>query len=787
MWFKIAHVILRNRLLLLSMIGLITLFMGYKALKVELATNFTKLIPEDNPKYIKYQQFKNTFGDDGGIIVTGIQTKKMFELDFFRNWAELGQKIEKVKGVKEIISINTLFNIHKNEDLKKFEFVRLFSKTPQKQQELDSLKRVFYNLPFYENLIYNKATDTYLLLIMLDHKTLYSKDRLLAVKEVIALFDNFSAEHNTEAHFSGLPYLRTIMATKVAKELELFSILSMLFTALVLYLIFRSFQMVIFPMLIVIIGIVWSLGSITLMNYQITLLTGLIPPLMVVIGIPNCIYLLNRYHSEFNQHGNKMKALYRVIGRIGVATFFTNLTTAIGCGSFIFSNSPPLKEFGIIASMNIMSLFLVSLIVIPIVFGFLPPPKPTQIKYLSGGMMDKLMNSIEVAIKFHRNKIVAATLLVLLIAFTGTGLLKTTGYIMDDLSRNSTEYKDLKFFEKEFKGIMPFEIILESANNEKIMKYDMLSSIDKIQNVITEFPQFSKPVSLAEGVKFAKQAFYNGNPKAYRSVNLNEVQKIQSYMDGDVNNNALFNKFVDSTGNSTRISTSVADISSADLPLLLKELEDKIYQSIDKDKYKVSFTGASVISLEGNRYLVNSLTGSLVLAFSLIVACLCVLFGFRSYVVVFAAIISNLIPLCITAGVMGYAGIPLKPSTVLVFSLSLGIVVDTSIHFLTKYQQELIKHGGKFSKAISITLHETGKSMIYSSFILFFGFSIFNLSGFGGTVALGALTSITIIAGLFSNLMVLPTLLLIFSSRTKRTSSSLFIQTKKKKVKEITI
>src|SRR5690606_4196060 len=345
-------------------------------------------------------------------------------------------------------------------------------------QNIDSLRNRFLNMPFYQGLLYNPETKTYLMAVRINKDVLNSIKRVEVIDHIIGIADAFGATHNVEMHYSGLPLIRTQMATKVNHELKLFLILSFAFTAIILLIFFRSLSAVLISMVVVAIGVIWSFGTIALLGYKLTLLTGVIPPLIVVIGIPNCIYFLNKYHASFAERAQKIPALREMVGKMAIVTLFTNLTAAIGFGVFFFTKSIILSEFGLVAGLNIMGLFLISLVFIPAIISFLKPPKARHTNYLESKWMNRLLDSFTTLVFHNRKWIYAGTLVVCVLSVAGMLRLQAVGHIVDDLPQTDKMYTDLKFFEHNFKGVMPLEIMI---NTKK--KYGALTSLNTWEKV----------------------------------------------------------------------------------------------------------------------------------------------------------------------------------------------------------------------------------------------------------------------------------------------------------------
>lgn len=764
MWSKISQTILKGRIFFLSLIAIITAFMGYKAKDAEMAYNFAKVIPVDNPIYVDYLRFKEKFGEDGNTMVIGVQPKDIFDEKFFNAWQTLGRSISNVDGVTEVLSIGKSFTAVKDSVTGKLNLHPIFPDKVLNQHVLDSLKTVFFSLPFYSDRLYNPETNATLMAVRISQQKLDSKDRIQVVNSIKKIGGAFGELTGLEVHYSGLPLIRTVLATQVADELKLFLLLAVIATGIVLMLLLRSFFAVLFSMMVVGIAVVWSLGTIVLFGYKISLLTGLIPPLIVVIGITNCVYLLNKYHIEFIKLGDKMSALRQVVEKIGLATLFTNLTAAIGFGVFFFTKSAVLKEFGLVAGLNISGIFIISVILIPCVFSYLPAPKKRHTNYLDYKFLNWFLGKLDYIVHNHRRPIYSVTVVLVVLSLIGMTRLTATGYIVDDIPHDDKIYTDLKFFESAFHGIMPFEVMVEGKEKNALKKGSILSHISQLQDTIATYPVFSKPLSIIEAIKFVNQINAGGNPDDYKlqsrgqglsGVDMNTV--VFTYLT-KLKDKRLVAPFVDSMNQTARISLNMADIGSLKMREIVNDITPKINAIIDTSRYKVTLTGTSIVFLEGNRFIIDGLIQSLLLAFLLIAICMGYLF--RSMRMIVFSMLPNLVPLIITAGLMGYFGIPLKPSTVLIYSIAFGIAIDNAIRFLAKYQQELHRHDWNISQTVSMALHEAGISIIYTSVILFFGFIIFTASSFGGTFYLGLLTSITLVVAMFNNLLLLPSMLL---------------------------
>ncbi len=769
MWQALAKFVLKNRLLLLILLFAATALMGYYALQVKLSYEFARAIPTDNPKYLDYQAFRQKFGDDGNMLVIGLQTDKLFELSNFKKYHTLQQQLKKVSDVEDVMSVPTAVNLVKDPFTEKLNAVKIFGDSIQTQEALDSAKAKFFSLPFYKTLLYNPQTNAYLMGVRINRDSLNSKKRTQIVADITRLLDEFGASTKIETHISGLPLIRTVVADRLQKEMRLFLIASLVLSVLILFLFFRSVGNTILSLLVVITGVIWALGIMHLLGYKISLLTALVPPLVVVIGIPNCIYFINKYHTSYLQNGNKEKSLVDMVSKMGIVTLFCNITAAIGFAVFSFTKSAILKEFGVVAGISIMLIFFISFILLPAVLSYLPAPKPVQLKYLDNRWITGLLTRVEGWVFDHKKMVFFVTGLLAIFSVIGIFRLKTIAYIVDDLPKTDKIYTDLKFFEQHFKGVMPLEIVVSTKKPHGISGMRALGVFEKVDSLaqyIAAQPNMNRPLSLAEGLKFAKQAFYEGDSSNYMLPNTFDGAFVGEYLrpkkdsNGTANNlTKMLLSFMDTARQSTRISVSMADVGTVALPGMLNGIQTKANSLFDST-YHVKLTGTSITFLEGSKFIINGLKESIFWAFLLIA--LCMLYLFKSWRILVCSLIPNLVPLLVTAGVMGWAGVPLKPSTVLVFSVALGIAVDITIRFLINYKQELPNNNNNVAQTVANTINQTGLSIVYTSLVLIAGFIIFCASSFGGTFALGWLTSVTLLVATVTNLVLLPVLLVVF-------------------------
>ncbi len=773
MWYSLGKFIIKYRIVLLFVLLLVIGFMGWQASKVQLSYDFTKAIPTNNQKYKEYEAFLKTFGSDGGIMVIGIQDSAFYTPKLFNAATNLGKTLKTIPAVQNVLSIPDAFNLVKDSVTEALVPKKIFHYPYTTQDALTKDENQFNNLPFYRNLLYNPKTHAYLMAVTLNNDSVNSKARTFLIQRIQNKVDAFQQLTGIETYLSGLPYIRTIISNRIKQEMNWFIYGSFLLSAITLFLFFRSLSTTIMSLLVVGFGVITTLGTMVLIGYKITLLTALIPSLIVVIGIPNCIYFLNKYHLAYRDTGDKEKALIQMVGRMGIVTLFCNLAAAIGFAVFALTKSQLLKEFGVISGINIMALFFISLVFIPIILSFLPAPQAKHVRYLDNKILEKILVGIERWALYHSRWVYAVTIAVTLFAIAGIFRLKSESYIVDDLPKKDKIYTDLKWFENNFKGIMPLEIIVDTKKKMGLVRSTRpLQKIDVFSQYIAQNPATAKPLSIVQGLKFAKQAYFDGDSASYTVPYESDMIFLAPYLrtKTDTHNKTgfskLMNSFMDSEKEKARISVNMKDIGSIALQQLIHQFQQKADQIFDTANYTITFTGSSVTFLEGSSFIINGLKDSIFWAFLLIALAMFILF--KSLRILICSLIPNLIPLVITAGLMGWLNITIKPSTVLVFSVALGIVIDVTIRFLVNFKQELPHYNFQVKQTIVQTIRYTGVSIIYTSLVLIAGFVIFCFSNFGGTQVLGWLTSFTLVMGTLTNLILLPVLLISVAKKDQK-------------------
>ena len=759
-WEKFARLILRNRIFLLILVLINTIFLSTQWKNIRFSYSEANLMPKDHPFNIAYDNFVDVFGEEGNLLIIAVNDSLLFDRTNFNAWIELSDSFKLKKEVNNVLHVGNFPVIKKDKIKKEFTIDSIKNESFTSNKNITEFKSLLFNdYPFYENILFNKKTETIQTAIYLDKKVINNIERINFVNNTfIPLIKEFEKQSNLNVRISGMPYIRTMNAQNIMDEIGKFVVIAICVTICIFFFFFRSYRATLITLTVVITGVMWALGVLGLLQFEITVLTALIPPLIIVIGVPNCIFLINKYQHEVKKHGNQARSLQRVISKIGNATLMTNITTACGFATFILTDSQVLKEFGIVASINIMVIFILSILLIPIIYSFLPLPKKKHLKHLNNDWLNYFVDFLGNTVKKRRIPVFIISILCLCISIVGMNKIEISGNLIEDMPAKSEFVRDIKFFEKEFKGVLPLEIMIDSRRKNGMTRLANLKRMNDFHEHILKIPELSSPISVVNISKYVKQSFYNGNANYFQLPSSQENTFISGYLKNSNLKLGENNSYINETGQIARITTMIGEIDTERMEGIEASLLKGIELYFPGDRFDVTLTGKTLGYLKGTKFLIKNLLISLFLAIMLI--SLMITYLFRSYKMVIISLVPNILPLLFTAGVMGFLNIPIKPSTILVFSIAFGISVDDTIHFLVKYRQELIANNWKIRKSVFSSLRETGISMFYTSIVLFFGFSVFMTSSYGGTIALGGLVSTTLLFAMLANLVLLPSLLI---------------------------
>ncbi|MGA0818158.1 MAG: efflux RND transporter permease subunit [Schleiferiaceae bacterium] len=762
MWEKLGHFLRRNRRAVLIFWVLYVLVMGYMGRNVEVSYHFAKMLPETDSVYTEFVALNEQFEQgSGGVVFLAAHDRAMFTPYILNSWIEMAKNIEATPEVNNVLSWHNAVALTLGPDsTDRFEAAPISDGRVNSRDEAAALKATLNELPVYHGLMNSHDGNTQLMAVQISDTANYSKLFFPMIDRITNEAKKFERRTGIDVQISGVPYLRMINARSIKSEINLFLGLTGIVTLLIMFAMMRSTRAALIALAVVGVGVVGSFGVLGGLGYKLTLFSALIPPLLIVIAVPNCIFFINKYHQEYARDKNVDEAVVHTVKKIGGVALLTNLTTALGFSTFILTSSDALVHFGIAATINIIMVFVLSMTILPVLYSWLPEPKPQHYKHLDQKWLSDGVLWLERVAQHHRRWVYLGAAVLAILGGIGMTRMQTTGNITTDIDPNDPLVTQMKFFEQELGGVIPLEVIVDTREPGGVNSSSVLRQVEEFQRSLDTLPNMSRSLSVVDFLKLSRPAFYGGLPEFYELPSAAERRQIAALLPSGAAsaNQALTTGLIDKDNQRLRVTVQVRDLPRPEMIEVVKAIQHNADAVFDREQVDVRFSGAGLIFLRSTEFLIDNLMMSLILA--VIVISILMASLFRSWRMMIVAIVPNLLPLLMTAGIMGWFGIPVKPSTVLIFSIAFGISVDDTLHLLSRYRQELHLNGGRIADAALKAIHETGVSMFYTSVVLFAGFMIFLASNFGGTQALGLLVSITLGFAMFSNLLLLPSLLM---------------------------
>ena len=749
--------LLNNRNLFFTLLLLVTAVLGAGMLFIKVDFSFESFYPKDDPEFIYYNHFEKNFPNADNTLLIALKSPakdqkrkaEIYNREFLLQVDSLFESLGKIENVDSVVNPVRIKTIKKSGlgvrtrpvfDLEDPQM----PKKAREWVETDTLvSGAFVSL--HQDYISG--------LVMVDTTILDSSARDVLCEEVLSQVEATGLEHIV----SGVPMVRTQYVQKTTFELLFFTALSILILICFLTLTYRSIWGVFIPLLGVIGALMWCMGTIGWAGKPIDLLSGLLPPILFVVGMADIVHLVTRYTQELRNGLPPEKAMKATLDEIGVAILLTSVTTAIGFLSLLVSRIPPIREFGLFTAGGVLFAYVISIILVPFFLLKIKPEKIIKSKGLQNfRIWDRLLVWVHMISKRYPGRVVLFFVGILVFSFVGMSQISFNAFLLEDLRPSDPIRQNMDFFEEEFYGFRQFEMAVEMKDTFKVTNLSVLQELEKMEEHLhtqSKFSPFLSPVTL---VKRTNLVYHSNRPEYYR---LPDKQKdVDQLLDFVIIAGGAGALDMVMTEDRTlgRMNARMGDVGTDSMAVVYDNFDTFTAQNIDLNKFDYRFTGMSLLTERNVTYLRNSLLYGLLLAFGLIG----ILMGFlfKSWKMVFIAMVPNLIPLLFTAGMMGVLGIAMKSSTSIVFVIAFGIAVDDTIHFLSRLRVELTA-GRDLKTAIRNTILGTGKALLMTTMILLSGFLILLASDFGGTYIIGLFTALTLIMALLSDLLLMPVLI----------------------------
>ncbi len=545
---------------------------------------------------------------------------------------------------------------------------------------------------------------------------------------------------------------------EIQRNLTLYLSISLVLISLTLYMLFQSFKSIWIPLVTIVFSISWTFGLMAYFEYPIDIISSLLPPVLAVICMSDVIHLYTKFIEELRKGQNKIDAVKRTFKDVGLATFFTSLTTAIGFFSLSFSNVIPIRFFGIFAGIGVLLSFV---IVIVFILGFSllsKEPKIVQIKKYGEKWNAFLSESFRFIIN-NRISILWVSIGVTVGSFYFINKIELNSSLLQEIPKDNPILEDYAFIETQFSGTRSFEMaLILKDSNASFLDVEIVHQIDEINQFLKDSCGVGMLLSHVSFIKTARQAYDGGRDSGYRVPDSDReiyflCNKImQTEWAGE------FLRYMTIDRKYCRVGGKLPDLTTIQFQELVDKF-DGFYKKIENPYVEYKMTGQAMMLDKTTYSLPYNLLMGLLIVFSIISVIVGLMF--KSIKMVFIVLVSNIVPLILMGAVMGLLGIYLKADTSIIFAVSLGIVVDDSIHYLSKFRIELGK-GRSVLYALKRSYLSTGKAIIITTLLLLTGFMPLLLSSFGGAFYIGLLVSLCLVFAVIIDLTILPILVMLF-------------------------
>lgn len=718
----------------------------YPVLNVEADFSLEGFFPENDPTIEAYQRFSEEFGRDDNIIAIGLSNPDVLDEAFITKLRDLVGALESIENVTEVRSLLDAQRL-RNVDGRLVAEPYLNGSIPDRQAFMDEIT----SDPFVQGLFINNAADFTAIYLAIDEEQNNFPVREQIIGDMMRIL---SGSNGLTYYVAGIPYFRNQYVNVLNSEIIFYISISSVLIILLLWFLFRNVQGIVIPILIVWLTILFTVVILWASGGYFEILTSTIAPILLCVGVADSVHMLSKYRDNRMAGIAKPQAVRESLIVLGSATFLTSVTTAIGFATLLTSNVVPMRTFGIYTAIGVMVAYVITIFLLP---NLMPYFRDTEPGGLPGARVHNaignfLQATFRFSLKYHK-AVVIGTLIVTALIATGIGQLRVNGFVFDDVGRDSPLIADSYIIGERLSPQFPLEIIIDSGAENGITNPDLLARVAALEEKLISFEEIDRSRSLTT---LMKQIHRTMQPEqaAQQPLPADRALLAQYLLLMEITDADALDRFTDFTYAQIRVSAQTHDAGSWRMNQIRAELQSYIATHFPDEA--ITMTGTTILVADLTDNIVRSLASSIGLAFvfiSLIMAWL-----FRNFKLVIISLLPNIMPLLVIAGIMGYFGIEIKPSTAVIFTIAFGIAVDDSIHFLARFRIES-RRGRTLIDAVRVTTEKTGRAIILTSAILLVGFGTLGNSEFDSTMYMGQLVSITIFTAIIADLFFLPALI----------------------------
>ena len=743
MWFEKYY---RNRKSLIIGTIIISLLGGIMLPQLKFAFNFEQFFPTGDEDLEFFQQFIEEFETDDNFLLVALKNEpSVFDTTFLSTLKSFSEDCKDVTYVKSVQSL-PLFGFPMMSPMGPI-MKNAVSLNNQQQLKADSIN-IINDERFVYNLINKDATST--VVIIKTEDGIQIKESQIIMNEMDSLLSAYSFE---DFHILGRAYFQTELSELQFREILISTLISGVLIFIVMILIFSKWRSIVIALTSIGLALLLFMGTLALMGRQLSLMAALYPILMLIVGTSDVIHIMTKYFDELRNGNTKKHALELTIKQIGLATLLTSLTTAAGFATLLSSRIIPIQEFGINSAIGVIIAYVV---VITFTCPMLTFFKSEQLFSQKQARFNwtKILNwSYKFTLR-NAKAITVASLVFFILCIYGITKIHTNYELQKNLPQGAKITEDFLFFEKEYAGFRPLELAVTIQEGYDVFDYEVIEAVEKTEQFLKSQPEIYNAFSLATMIKSLNQMMKGYSANSYSMPTVEEYNRAKPFLEKIPLMGAEV--LISKDKRKTRISSKVKDVGAENIKVMGDRIDRWIAENVDASVVEFKQTGTGIILDKNAEFVRESLLYGLGTA--LIIVSLLMGFLFRSFKFLLIAIVPNVIPLLFAAALLGYASIALEAGVSIVFAIIFGIAVDDTIHFMSKYKLAKDMYDDK-EKAMHVTFLETGKAIIYTSIILFFGFLVLIFSSNLPSVIIGLLISVTLVSAVIADLFLLPVII----------------------------
>ena len=744
--------------LVLTALSLLMLFLGYRATKLQFDYDFEKFFPQEDADLVFYQEYRNTFENDNDFILIGVENYEgIFQQSFLKQVELFTEELRTLPHLREVISPLEMKYFELGSMGIGFNQKAYFHPDAPELYREDSLRLTAIQEPIAE-MVSIPNNSIILVIKNIQFPSKEESDELATELQALVNSQPFDEVHTLGKIMGQKTYIEVLKV-----EFLTFMLISIFVLIVFLIVAYRSAWGVLIPLATVLLAVIGSLGFMELSGTPLNMMTTLLPVIMLVVGMSDVIHLVSKYLEEIRMKRDKLTAIRNMLKKVGVATLLTSLTTALGFITLIGVNMEPIQDFGVFTAVGVLLAFVLSILFIPAIFMLIKTPKIVNDERLQNGW-ERGLGKLFLILSRNRKKVLIIYGLLTVVLLLGASRIQFDYYLMQDLDEHQPLMKDLRFFQKQFGGIRPFEMAIIPQKEYKVSDFEVMKELEKVTSYLDSTYGVNQLVSPALPYKYLNKILRNGKSDYYKIPKSEKrytflKEKIEPFKEKMVDHQ-LFSE----TEKIGRINGRMVDPGSRTMLERNELLRNFIAEQVDTSIVQFKLTGTPAIIDESGRYVSRNIVIGLLIAFAIIALSMGVLF--KSIKVALISLVPNIFPILLTAGFIGFAGIDLNMSTAIVFTIAFGIAVDDTIHFLSRYRQEM-RMGSSNLIGLRRTFISTGKAIIITTIILLGGFGSLVFSDFLSTFYIGLFVCMTLISAVITDLTLLPMLLLAGKKRKK--------------------